>query len=57
MQADAFQTTACWCLSLTTLGGLGLNAILGWWWADPTAGIGVTYFLAREAIEALRGED
>ena len=57
LEADSFQTTACWWLSLITLGGLGLNAITGWWWADPVAAIGMTYFLLVEAREAWRGED
>lgn len=57
LEADSFQTTACWWLSLITLGGLGLNAITGWWWADPAAAIGMTYFLLVEAREAWRGED
>jgi divalent metal cation (Fe/Co/Zn/Cd) transporter len=57
MEADAFQTTACWWLSLVTLGGIGLNAMLGWWWADPVAAIGMTYFLIREGREAWEGKD
>jgi divalent metal cation (Fe/Co/Zn/Cd) transporter len=57
LEADAFQTTACWWLSLTALVGLGLNAGLGWWWADPVAALGITVFLAREARDAWRGED
>jgi len=57
MEADAFQTTACWWLSLIVLAGVGLNAALGWWWADPVAALGITYFLVREAIEAWRGEE
>jgi endonuclease/exonuclease/phosphatase (EEP) superfamily protein YafD len=52
MEADAFQTTACWWLSLVVLVGVGLNAVLGWWWADPVAALGITYFLVREALEA-----
>lgn len=57
MEADAFQTTACWWLSLVVLGGIGLNALFGWWWADPAAALGMTYFLVREAREAWRGEE
>lgn len=57
LEADAFQTTACWWLSLITLAGVGLNAALGWWWADPVAALGMTYFLVREGREAWRGED
>lgn len=57
MEADAFQTSACWWLSLVVLGGVGLNALLGWWWADPLAALGMTYFLTREGREAWHGED
>jgi divalent metal cation (Fe/Co/Zn/Cd) transporter len=57
LAADAFQTTACWWLSLITLGGIGLNALFGWWWADPVAALGITVFLVREGREAWEGED
>ena len=57
LEADAFQTTACWWLSLVVLAGVGLNALLGWWWADPVAALGMCYFLVREGREAWRGED
>ncbi|MBZ4329665.1 MULTISPECIES: cation diffusion facilitator family transporter [Myxococcaceae] len=57
MEADALQTTACWWLSLITLGGIGLNAAFGWWWADPVAALGMTLFLVKEGREAWRGED
>lgn len=57
MEADAFQTTACFWLSVITLGGIGLNAALGWWWADPVAALGMTVFIAREGLEAWRGEE
>lgn len=57
LAADASQTTACWWLSLITLAGVGLNAALGWWWADPAAALGMTVFLVREGREAWRGED
>lgn len=57
LAADSFQTTACWWLSLITLGGIGLNLLLGWWWADPLAALGMTWFLVAEGREAWRGED
>lgn len=56
LEADAAQTTACWWLSLVVLGGIGLNAIAGWWWADPVAALGVAVFLVREGLEAWRGD-
>lgn len=57
MEADAFQTTACWWLSLTVLVGVGLNTMFGLWWADPLSALVIPYFLVREAREAWLGED
>jgi divalent metal cation (Fe/Co/Zn/Cd) transporter len=57
LEADAFQTTACFWLSLITLLGIGLNAAFGWWWADPVAALGMTWFIAKEGLEAWRGEE
>lgn len=57
LESDAFQTSACWWLSVITLGGVLLNALGGWWWADPAAAIGMTPLLLREAREAWQGED
>jgi divalent metal cation (Fe/Co/Zn/Cd) transporter len=56
MAADAFQTTACWWLSVAALCGLGLNAMLGWWWADPVAALVMAALIVREGREAWRGE-
>jgi cation diffusion facilitator family transporter len=55
--ADSKQTRACWYLSAVALTGLGLNAALGWWWADPLAALAIAVLLVREGGEALRGED
>jgi hypothetical protein len=57
LEADAFQTTACFWLSIITLTGIGLNAAFGWWWADPVAALGMTWFIAREGREAWSGEE
>ncbi len=57
LTADAFQTTACWWLSIIVLCGIGVNAITGWWWADPVAAIAMTVFLVREGREAWEGEE
>jgi divalent metal cation (Fe/Co/Zn/Cd) transporter len=42
--------------TFTVLGGLLLNATLGWWWADPVAALGIVVFLAREGRETLSAE-
>ena len=54
--ADSKQTYACVYLSVVTLAGVALNAVFGWWWADPLAAIGIAILLVREGIEAVRGE-
>ena len=56
MEADSRQTDICAYLSAILLGGLMLNAVLGWWWADPVAAIIMAPIIAKEGIEALRGD-
>src|SRR5438093_2001746 len=56
LRADAHETIVCAWLSATTLLGLGLNAALGWWWADPVAALAMLPLIVREGIEAWRGE-
>ena len=53
LRADALETLACSYLSLTLLLGLGANALLGWWWADPVAALAMVYFLVKEGWEAI----
>jgi divalent metal cation (Fe/Co/Zn/Cd) transporter len=55
LHADAKQTEFCTFLSAILLGGLLLNAVLGWWWADPVAGLAMAPIIAREGLGALRG--
>jgi cation diffusion facilitator family transporter len=55
LEADAWQSRVCAYLSATLLAGLGLNAWLGWWWADPVAGLGMVPLIAWEGWEAVRG--
>ena len=40
-------------LATAVLTGLALNALLGWWWADPLAGYVLLYYAVREARAAL----
>ena len=56
LMADSKQTELCTYLSAILLGGLLLNALLGWWWADPVAALIMVPIIVKEAIEALRGE-
>jgi divalent metal cation (Fe/Co/Zn/Cd) transporter len=57
LAADSLQTTACFWLSLITLVGIAANAAFGWWWADPVAALGMTWFLVSEGREAWYGEE
>lgn len=56
LMADSKQTELCAYLSAILLVGLLLNALLGWWWADPVAALIMVPIIANEGIEALRGE-
>jgi divalent metal cation (Fe/Co/Zn/Cd) transporter len=56
MKADSRQTDLCAYLSAILLGGLALNALFGWWWADPVAGLIMVPIIAREGFEGLSGE-
>ncbi|HET7343143.1 MAG TPA: cation transporter [Methylomirabilota bacterium] len=56
LEAETRQTEVCAYLSAILLLGLGLNAWLGWWWADPVAALAMTPLIAREGWAALRGE-
>jgi divalent metal cation (Fe/Co/Zn/Cd) transporter len=38
-------------LAGAVLAGLVLNAVLGWWWADPAAGYVLVFYAAREVRE------
>lgn len=55
LSADAAETALCAVLSAATLAGLLSNLTLGWWWADPVAGLVVVYFAVREGREAWEG--
>jgi divalent metal cation (Fe/Co/Zn/Cd) transporter len=55
MHADARQTDFCVYLSAILLFGLLLNAIWGWWWADPVAAIIMVPIIAKEGLDAMKG--
>jgi len=47
------ETLICAYLSFALLLGLGLNALFGWWWADPLAALAMVYFIVKEGREAI----
>jgi divalent metal cation (Fe/Co/Zn/Cd) transporter len=54
--ADSKQTLLCTYLSAALLGGLVLNALLGWTWADPVAALVIAALAVREGRNAWRGD-
>ena len=56
LAADGMETYLCSYLSFALLFGLGANAWLGWWWADPVAALLMVAFMLREGLEAFRGD-
>jgi len=56
LHSDARQTEFCMYLSAILLVGLLLNALLGFWWADPLAALVMAPLVAKEGIEGLRGQ-
>jgi divalent metal cation (Fe/Co/Zn/Cd) transporter len=54
--SEGTQNMICAYLSLALLAGLGANALLGWWWADPLAALAIGAVAAREAVQSWRGD-
>jgi divalent metal cation (Fe/Co/Zn/Cd) transporter len=55
-ESEGQQNMICAYLSVALLLGLGANALLGWWWADPLAGLVIAAVAVREGREAWRGD-
>jgi divalent metal cation (Fe/Co/Zn/Cd) transporter len=57
LEGDSAQTVLCTYMSAVLLGGLLANSLLGWWWADPIAGLAIAALAAKEARELWVTED
>jgi divalent metal cation (Fe/Co/Zn/Cd) transporter len=57
LESEAAQTALCAYLSLIALLGVVLNALFGWWWADPLAALVMVPIIAKEGVEGIRGGD
>ncbi len=55
-KSESRQTMLCAYLSAGLLLGLGLNALVGWWWADPVTALGIAAVAVKEGRDAWRGE-
>ena len=56
LKSEAAQTSLCAYLSVIALAGVGLNALFGWWWADPVAAIAMVPIIVKEGVEGLRAQ-
>ncbi len=56
LRAEAVESLVCDLQDLTLLVGLGLNALIGWWWADPVAALFLIPWLIKEGREAFSGD-
>jgi divalent metal cation (Fe/Co/Zn/Cd) transporter len=54
LQAEGRITLIDGILASAVLVGLVLNAVAGWWWADPFAGYVLLYYAVREARASLK---
>ena len=56
VEAEATQTVLCALMSGGLLIGLGANAALGWWWADPLAGLFIASLAGYETVSVWRAD-
>lgn len=56
LRADAIESITCGYLSIVLMIGLAATWLLGWWWLDSVAALGLIPFLVREARAAISGE-
>jgi len=55
-KSESRQTMLCAYLSGALLVGLGLNAIAGWWWADPLTALVIAAVALKEGRDSWRGD-
>lgn len=53
LQTESRVTVIDGLLAVAVLVGLILNAVFGWWWADPLAGFVIVFYGAKEGRAAL----
>ncbi len=54
--SESAQNMLCAYLSIALLIGLGANALLGWWWADPVTALLIAAVALREGRQSWRGD-
>ena len=57
LRAEAIESLFCDLQDVAVLLGIGLNALIGWWWADPAAGLLLIPFFIKEGRENFAGDE
>jgi divalent metal cation (Fe/Co/Zn/Cd) transporter len=57
LRADAVESITCGWLAFVVVGALVAQLLVGAWWVDALASLGVVWFVIREGREAWEGED
>ena len=57
LRADAVEGITCGWLAFVVIGALVAQLLVGAWWLDALASLGVVWFLIREGREAWEGDD
>lgn len=55
-KSEGQQNMLCAYLSVALLVGLGANALLGWWWADPLTALFIAGIAVKEGWETWKGD-
>jgi len=56
LHTDAVESITCGWLSMVVVAALLMQLVIGAWWVDAVASLGIVWFLAREGREAWKGE-
>jgi len=56
LRADAVESLTCGWLAFVAVGALAAQLVLGAWWIDAVASLGIVWLLIREGREAWEGE-
>jgi divalent metal cation (Fe/Co/Zn/Cd) transporter len=56
LRADAVESITCGWLAFVVVGALVAQLLIGAWWIDAVASLGIVWFVVREGREAWQGE-
>jgi len=56
LRTDAVESITCGWLSMVVVAALLMQLVIGAWWVDSVASLGIVWFLVREGREAWKGE-